>query len=76
MDGIIQIILGGIMLYVAFGIVKQIAKTAFYITAIAAVLTLLWGTADAVGIDLSTVFAQINYYGCAFIQRILILIFN
>lgn len=57
MDGIIQIILGGIMLYVAFGIVKQIAKTAFYVTAIAAVLILLWGAADAVGIDLSAIFA-------------------
>lgn len=57
MDGIFQLILGGIMLYIAFSIVKEVAKAAFYLTAIAAVLILLWGAADAIGIDLSTLFA-------------------
>ena len=57
MDGIIQLILGGVMLYVAFGVIKEIAKAAFYLTAIAAVLILLWGVADAMGIDLSALFS-------------------
>lgn len=61
MDGIFQLILGGIMLCIAFSIVKEIAKAAFYLTAIAAVLILLWGAADAMGIDLSALFNQINY---------------
>ncbi len=57
MDGIIQLILGGVMLYVAFVVVKEIAKTAFYLTAIVAVVILLWGAADAMGIDLSALFS-------------------
>lgn len=48
-SGIIQLIIGGIMLYIAFGIIKEMTKIVFYVVLIIAVLILLSGMVNFMG---------------------------
>lgn len=54
-SGIIQLITGGIMLYIAFGIIKEMTKIAFFVVAIVAVIILLSGAMNCMGEILSFV---------------------
>ncbi len=46
--GIVQLIIGGVLLYVALGVLKGIAKTAFWIVVVLAAASLIWGSTDLI----------------------------
>lgn len=48
MDGIIQLLIGALGLWIAFGLLKNAAKAFFFIFAAIAVIILCWGAFDMI----------------------------
>lgn len=66
-SGIIQLIIGGIMLYIAFGIIKEMTKIAFYVVLIIAVLIMLSGTVNFMGEFLAFAVCRLPFTGYSLI---------